>query len=413
MKRMAKISSLKARQVFDSRGFPTVEASLKTAKGVFSSMVPSGASTGTHEALELRDGGKEFGGKGVSKAVANVNGPISNAVTGKGFSSQKELDSALILLDGTKNKEKLGANAILAASMAFARAQAAEEGMQLYEFIGKISGNKNFLLPTPQMNVINGGKHAGNALNIQEHHIVPKAKSFADAMRLGTETYQTLKKLLLEKYGKNAVNVGDEGGFAPPLKKAIEPIELIQEAIEKAGYGKEISIALDCAASEFFGGKSYELDGKRLSPRELVEFYGKIVEDYGIVSIEDGLGEDDWQNWFELTKSLGSKIQIIGDDLLVTNVERIKKAVELKACNALLLKVNQIGTVSEAIDAANLAKKSGWKVIVSHRSGETEDSFIADLVVGLGCGQCKFGAPARGERTAKYNRLLRIEEERG
>ncbi|HLC79186.1 MAG TPA: phosphopyruvate hydratase [archaeon] len=408
---MVKIISLQARQVLDSRAQPTVEVCLKSEKGEFCSIVPSGASTGSYEALELRDGGSEYMGKGVLKAVKNVNVHISKAVCGKNFSSQDELDNLLISLDGTSNKSSLGANAILPVSMAFCRSLAAQENMELYELIGKICGNKNFTLPVPQLNVLNGGKHAGKENDLQEHMLVPiHFNSFSDALRAGVETYHVLKGMLKKKYGEQAILLGDEGGFAPKIESVQERLGLMLAAIEEAGYSGKIKIALDCASSEFFKDGSYNIGGKDYSPSELIDFYSDLVENFGVVSIEDGLQEDDWKNWRLLNSKLGKKIQIVGDDLLVTNPQRIQKAIELKACNALLLKVNQIGSVTESISAFRMMGQIKGRTIVSHRSGESEDDFIADLVVGLGCGQSKFGAPARSERAAKYNRLLRIEE---
>lgn len=407
---MVKILGLKARQVLDSRGNPTVEAQLLTKGGEFFAIVPSGASTGTHEALELRDKGKEYNGKGVLKAVSNVNSVIAKKLVNSSFSSQQELDNAMIALDGTANKSVLGANAILGVSMAFARALASERGLELYESLGKTAGNKKFVLPTPQLNVINGGKHAGIENDFQEHMFVPKLKTFSEQLRAGTEAYHALKGILHKKFGSQAMLLGDEGGFAPKIGTIDERLELMLKAIDETGYSGKIKLALDCASSEFFRGGKYFVGKNSYSSRELVDFYSELAGRFPIVSIEDGLAEDDWAGWAEMNAKLGKKIQVVGDDLLVTNAGRIKRAVEEKSCNALLLKVNQIGTVTESIGAAELAEKSGWNVIVSHRSGESEDPFIADLVVGLGSGQSKFGAPARSERVAKYNRLLRIEE---
>ncbi|MEK6957786.1 MAG: phosphopyruvate hydratase [archaeon] len=407
---MVKITALKAMQILDSRGNPTVSCALSTPKGIFVSMVPSGASTGTHEALELRDGGKEFGGKGVLKAVSNVNSVIAKSVVGKNFSSQRELDDFLLKLDGTENKSKLGANAILGASMSFARALASENNIELYESLGNSAGKKSFSLPVPQLNVLNGGKHAGKENDIQEHMLLPiKFNSFAEAIRAGAETYHVLKGMLKKKFGAQATLLGDEGGFVPQMDSVEERLELMLSAIKEAGYEGKIKIGLDCASSEFFDGKKYSIGAKSFSASELADFYASLVDSYEIISIEDGMAEDDWNGWVELMKKLGKKIQLVGDDNLVTNTGRIKTALEKKACNSLLLKVNQIGTVSESIGASKLAEKNGWSVVVSHRSGETEDAFIADLVVGLASGQSKFGAPARSERVAKYNRLLAIE----
>ncbi len=407
---MVKITALKAMQILDSRGNPTVSCALSTPKGIFVSMVPSGASTGTHEALELRDNAKEYAGKGVLKAVSNVNSIIAKSVVGKDFFSQRELDDFLLKLDGTENKSKLGANAILGLSMSFARALASENNIELYESLGNSAGKKSFSLPVPQLNVLNGGKHAGKENDIQEHMLFPiKFSSFAEAIRAGAETYHVLKGMLKKKFGAQATLLGDEGGFVPPMDSVEQRLELMLSAIKEAGYEGKIKIGLDCASSEFFDGKKYSIGSKPFSAAELSDFYASLVDSYEIVSIEDGMAEDDWNGWAELTKKLGKKIQIVGDDNLVTNTGRIKTALEKKACNSLLLKVNQIGTVSESIWASRLAEKNGWSIVVSHRSGETEDAFIADLAVGLASGQSKFGAPARSERVAKYNRLLAIE----
>ncbi|MFH1390803.1 MAG: phosphopyruvate hydratase [Candidatus Diapherotrites archaeon] len=405
-----KIDKVKARQVLDSRGNPTVEAELSTSKGSFTAIVPSGASTGKHEALELRDGEKAYAGKGVLKAVSNV-GVIAKEINGKEFASQKELDSALLDFDGTENKSKLGANALLGVSMAFTRALAVENNLELYEMIGEISGNKNFVLPVPQLNVLNGGKHAGKDNDIQEHMLFPIGfDSFSEALQAGTETYHLLKKKLKAKFGSQATLLGDEGGFVPPMANVHDRLELMLKCVEEAGYEGKIKIGLDCASSEFFKNGIYSIGNKTFSSEELVDFYASLVDKFDIVSIEDGMAEDDWGGWKAITKELGEAIQLVGDDLLVTNVVRIEKALEEKACNSLLLKVNQIGTVTEAIEASALARNNNWSVVVSHRSGETEDVFISDLVVGLGTGQSKFGATARSERVAKYNQLLRIEE---
>ena len=407
----SEIQAIRAREVLDSRGNPTVEVEVRTEKGLSRAMVPSGASTGIHEALELRDGGKRFLGKGVQKAVGNVNDRISKELVGKDCTKQQDIDNAMLELDGTENKGELGANAILGVSMAVCRASALELGIPLHERIANIADNKDLVLPTPAMNVINGGEHAGNSLDIQEYMILPVgAKSFGEATRLCAEVYQTLKGIIKEEYGKGAINVGDEGGFAPPLSQAEEPFELILKAISETGYEKEIKLGIDAAASEFYNDGKYKIEGNDLSGGELMEFYKNLIEKYPIISVEDVCAQDDWDSWVEFTGRFGSKVQVVGDDLLVTNVKRIDKAIESKACNALLLKINQIGTITESITAAKLSRDNGWNVMVSHRSGETEDSFIADLVVGLGTGQIKAGAPCRSERNAKYNQLLRIEE---
>ena len=412
-----RIKSVKAREILDSRGNPTVEVDLTVSGGLFRAMVPSGASTGMHEAVELRDGDKKrYGGKGVLKAVENVNKVIAPKVTDLDCTKQKELDELMIKLDGTENKGKLGANAILSVSMAACRAAASCKGKPLYAYIAEISGSKGVVLPVPQLNVINGGKHAGKENDIQENMYMPVgAKSFTEAIRMGAETYHILKKMLKEKFGVHATTLGDEGGFVPPINTPQERLEFMVKAAEQAGYSKEMAIALDPASSEFYykDGGYYMIGEKKYSPGEMVDFYADLCRTFNIVSIEDGMAEDDWDGWALMNSKLGGKIQITGDDLLVTNVARIKTAIEKKACNALLLKVNQIGSITESIDAAKMSFKAGWGVTVSHRSGETEDSFIADLVVGLDTGQIKTGAPARSERLAKYNQLIRIEEELG
>ncbi|MFH1054542.1 MAG: phosphopyruvate hydratase [Candidatus Altiarchaeota archaeon] len=412
-----KIKAVHAREVLDSRGNPTVEVDLRTSEGVFNAMVPSGASTGVHEAVELRDGDKRrYGGKGVLKAVGNVNNTIAKKVNGFDASDQWGLDELMVKLDGTKNKGKLGANAILAVSMAACKAAAYSKGKPLYKYIASLSGHKGVTLPVPQLNVINGGKHAGKENDIQENMYMPTgARSFAEGLRMGAETYHTLKKMLKGKYGVHAVQLGDEGGFVPPIETPQERLELMVAAAKEAGYEGKMSIALDPASSEFYysDGGYYMIGERKYSPSEMVDFYAGLCDTFPIVSIEDGMAEDDWGGWQELVRKLGGRIQLTGDDLLVTNVERVEKAIKMKAANALLLKVNQIGSVSESIDSANMSFKSGWGVTVSHRSGETEDSFIADMAVGLDTGQIKTGAPARSERVAKYNQLLRIEEELG
>ena len=414
---MSKIKKVIAREVLDSRGNPTIEVDVVTDKHVASAIVPSGASTGSHEALELRDGDKaRYNGKGVLKAVDNVNKIISKKVIGNDCGNQKKIDELLIKLDGTENKSKLGGNAILGVSMAVCKAGALERNISLFQYVNEISNNKNkkFLLPIPQLNIINSGKHVGVENDIQEHMILPvNFKSFKDALRAGVEAYHSLKKILRKRYGAKETLLGDEGGFSPHVLSVEKRLDLILEAIHEVGYDGKIKIGLDCAASEFFYSDYYKINGKNYSPGELIDFYKNLVQKYKIISIEDGMAEDHWSGWKQLNKELGKKIQIVGDDLLVTNVNRIERAIEEKSCNSLLLKVNQIGTVTEAIAAANLAFKSKWSVVVSHRSGETEDSFIADMVVGLNAGQSKFGAPARSERTAKYNRLLKIDKELG
>eukprot|EP00911_Craspedida_sp_UC1_P002562 UC1_evm1s1900 len=419
---MTSITKIHARQIFDSRGNPTVEVDLTTAMGTFRAAVPSGASTGIYEALELRDKGAEYHGKGVSQAIANINDTIAPAIVAAGINpaDQKAVDDFLLKLDGTENKSKLGANALLGVSMAATKAGAASKGLPLYRHIADLAGNKDVILPVPSFNIINGGSHAGNRLAMQEFMILPVgASSFTEAMRMGSETYHHLKKVIKKKYGQDACNVGDEGGFAPNIQSNKEGLDLVVEAIEAAGYTGKIKIAMDSAASEFCKDGKYDLDFKNadskpedyITSQQLTELYQSFVKDYPVVSIEDSHDQDDWEGWASLTAAVD--IQIVGDDLTVTNPKRIQKAVEGKNCNGLLLKVNQIGTVTESIDACKLAQSSGWGVMVSHRSGETEDTFIADLVVGLCTGQIKTGAPCRSERLSKYNQILRIEEELG
>lgn len=420
------IERVHARQIFDSRGNPTIEVDVTTAKGVFRAAVPSGASTGAYEALELRDGDKtKFLGRGVSKAIQNVNEIIAPKVIGKDVTQQTEIDTLLLQLDGTETKSKLGANAILGVSMAVCKAGAAHKGVPLYRHIADIAGKPDpVLLPVPAFNVINGGSHAGNKLAMQEFMLMPiGATSFAEAMRMGMEVYHNLKAVIREKYGQDATNVGDEGGFAPNIQSNIEGLQLCVTAIEKAGYTGKVKLGMDVAASEFFDSdkKAYDLDfktknndGSQLhTSAQLTDLYQTFVKDFPVINIEDPFDQDDWESYGKLTASLGKDVQIVGDDLLVTNPTRIERGIKDKSCNALLLKVNQIGSVTEAIKSCNLAQAAGWGVMVSHRSGETEDTFIADLVVGLGTGQIKTGAPCRSERLAKYNQLLRIEEELG
>lgn len=409
------IKAIKAREVLDSRGNPTVEVDVLTGSGLSRSIVPSGASTGKHEALELRDNAqKRYNGKGVLKAVSNINKVIAPKLKGIDCVRQKAIDEVMLEIDNTENKKNLGANAILGVSMAVCKSAAHYLQVPLFEYIGSLANSKANLIPVPQMNVVNGGKHAGIKNDIQEHMIVPiKFKNFEDSLRAGVEVYHELKSILKKKFGSGATLVGDEGGFVPKINNIEKRLELIEKAINNAGYKDKIHLALDCAASEFFYKNYYKIGNKKLSSRKLIDFYKKLISKYKIVSIEDGIAEDDWEGWNILMQELGSNIQIVGDDLLVTNVNRINKAILSKACNSLLLKVNQIGTVTEAIEACKLAQKNRWSVVVSHRSGESEDSFISDLVVGLNAGQCKFGAPARTDRNAKYNQLLRIEEELG
>jgi len=418
------IVSIRAREILDSRGNPTIEVDLTTAKGMFRAAVPSGASTGIYEALELRDNDKSrFLGKGVLTAVKNVNEVIAPKLVGKNVVNQEEIDNFMIQLDGTDNKGKLGANAILGVSLAVCKAGAAEKGVPLYRHIADLAGNKDIILPVPAFNVINGGSHAGNKLAMQEFMILPiGASSFSEAMRMGAEIYHNLKAIIKEKYGQDATNVGDEGGFAPNIQNNKEGLELLKQAIAKAGYTDKVKIGMDVAASEFcIEGGNYDLDFKTknndksqvLTGEQLANLYKEFIKEYPVISIEDPFDQDDWTAYGRLTADIGKDTQIVGDDLLVTNPKRIAKAIESKSCNALLLKVNQIGSVTESIQACKMSQAAGWGVMVSHRSGETEDTFIADLVVGLGTGQIKTGAPCRSERLAKYNQLLRIEEELG
>merc|ERR1712087_56362 len=427
----SKVVSIKAREIFDSRGNPTVEVDLLTDMHLFRAAVPSGASTGIYEALELRDGDKNrLLGKGVTKAVQNVNERIAPKLVGMGVTNQKAIDKLMVeSIDGTQNdwgwsKSTLGANAILAVSMAVCRAGAASMQVPLYEYIAYLSGRPTdkFVMPVPSFNVINGGSHAGNRLACQEFMILPVgASSFKEALICGAEVYHTLKGVIKKKYGQDACNVGDEGGFAPSVQDNNEALDVLMEAIEKSGHKDKIKIGTDVAASEFYKEGKYDLDFKNpdskpadwLTGEKLMKLYEEWTIKYPMISIEDPFDQDDWASYSLMKKQFGDKVQIVGDDLLVTNTKRIYKALEVDACNALLLKVNQIGSITEAIEAALKSMQSGWGVMVSHRSGETEDSFIADLVVGLRTGQIKTGAPCRSERLAKYNQLLRIEEELG
>ncbi len=404
------IEHIHAREILDSRGNPTVEVDVFTDSGFGRASVPSGASTGTNEALELRDKDKRYLGKGVTKAVNNVNTEIQEALLGMDVRDQREIDAIMLELDGTENKSKLGANAILGVSLSVAHAAADSLGISLYRYLG---GTNAFTLPVPTMNVINGGKHAGNELAIQEFMIQPGgAKTFSEALRMGAETYHTLGAILVKKYGNSAVNVGYEGGYAPPLKNTTDALDALTDAIEVAGYNKKITIGLDSAATEFYKDGNYKVDGRKLSSGELIDFYSELVDTYPILSIEDPFEEESFEDFAQLSKKLKDTI-IIGDDLFVTNVKRLEQGIKMNAGNALLLKVNQIGTLSEAFDAARLAQKNKFKVVVSHRSAETEDTTIADISVAIGAELIKTGAPARSERNAKYNQLLRIEEELG
>jgi enolase len=413
---MSTITDIHAREVLDSRGNPTVEAEVFLEDGsVGHAIVPSGASTGEHEAVELRDGDKKrFLGKGVLKAVKNVNGEIAEALEGYDSSDQRGVDQRMIELDGTPNKGRLGANAILAVSMASARAAANYFDLPLYRYLGGAGANT---LPLPMMNILNGGAHADNNVDFQEFMVMPVgAESFSEALRWGVEVFHTLKGVLKKK-GYNTA-VGDEGGFAPSLKSNVEAIEVVLEAIQQAGYqpGRDIAIALDPAASEFYQDGKYvfkKSDKSAKSSDEMVRFWAKWANDYPIVSLEDGLSENDWEGWANLTKELGNKIQLVGDDIFVTNIEFLQKGIDQKVANSILVKVNQIGTVSETFDAIDLARRNGYTSVISHRSGETEDTFIADLAVATGAGQIKTGSASRTDRIAKYNQLLRIQEELG
>ena len=407
--------NIHGREILDSRGNPTVEVDLTLEDGSFGrASVPSGASTGSHEAIELRDGDERYGGKGVQKAVNNVNTKLKDVLKEKEF-DQKSLDETMIALDGTENKANLGANAILGVSLAFAHAAAKSDNVPLYQYFNNISEAKNPpSLPLPMMNILNGGKHAENSVDFQEMMIVPfEPETFAEKLRCGAEIFHALKQLLKTR-GLNT-SVGDEGGYAPALATNENAIKVIIEAIEKAGYipGEQVAIALDVAANEFFAEDNYHLatENKTFSKEELVAYYKKLVEKYPIISIEDGLAEDDWEGFELMKKELGEKIQIVGDDLFVTNKKRLEKGIEQGAANAILIKLNQIGTVTETIETIHTAQKAGYRSIISHRSGETEDTTIADFAVGLGVGQIKTGSLSRSERTAKYNQLLRIEEE--
>ncbi|MBN3036846.1 MAG: phosphopyruvate hydratase [Candidatus Diapherotrites archaeon] len=404
------ITDIKARQILDSRGNPTVECWVKTGKGTGIASVPSGASTGKHEAVELRDGEKEYNGLGVTKAVKNIS-RIEAKLMGHDARDQDGIDRIMMEMDGTPNKSHLGANATLAVSMAVCRAAASSKEGEVYDHIGIIYGARNFVLPVPFFNVINGGQHAGNALDIQEFMIAPiGAESFSEALRIGSEVHHSLKGILHSKYGVNAVNVGDEGGFAPPMKKSKEALDALVAAVKKSGHYKKVGICMDAAATSFQKGKKYKLDGKVMDAEGLTEYYESLAAKYPIIAIEDPFGEDDYDAFAMLTERIGENVQITGDDIFVTNNERLKDGIMCRAGNALLLKLNQIGTIIEAFDAAHLARHAGYSIMVSHRSGETCDPFIADLAVGIGCGQIKAGAPCRGERLAKYNQLLRIEE---
>jgi len=410
---MPEIIEIIAREVLDSRGNPTVEVEVYTESGAFGrAIVPSGASTGEHEALEMRDGDKNrYLGKGVEKAVSNVNEVIAPELIGVDTTEQRLIDTLLLDLDGTENKSVLGANAMLGVSMAAMKAGADFLGLPLYRYIGGIGAK---LLPVPMMNIFNGGKHAANTVDMQEFMIVPAgAPTMKEAVRYGAEVFHTFKKILEEN--GYSTSVGDEGGFAPNLSNNREPLEYMMKAVEKAGYrpGEDIYFAIDPASSELFKDGLYHLqgDGKKLNSGEMVDYYEKLVKDFPVISIEDGLAEDDWEGWKELTRRLGNRIQLVGDDIFVTNVKRLQRGIESRCANSILIKVNQIGTMSETLDTIELAKTHGYTCVVSHRSGETEDTTIADLTVGLNCGQIKTGSLCRTDRVAKYNQLIRIEEE--
>src|SRR6478735_2901333 len=413
---MGLIQDIKARQIFDSRGNPTVEVDVITENGFMGrAAVPSGASTGKHEAVELRDGDKsKYMGKGVSQAVKNVNELIADELIGFSVYEQNLLDKIMIELDGTQNKAKFGANAILGVSLAIARAAAQEAGLSLFRYVGGTSANT---LPVPMMNILNGGSHADNAIDFQEFMIMPVgASSFSEALRMGSEVFHHLKNVLKDK--GLSTNVGDEGGFAPNLSSNEDAIKVVLQAIEKAGYkpGDDMMIAMDAASSEFFDGKHYHFKkstGDKLTSSEMVSYWKEWCSKYPILSIEDGMDEDDWKGWKELTTTVGDKVQLVGDDLFVTNVDRLQQGIDQGVASAILIKVNQIGSLSETIDAINLGRRNRYKSIMSHRSGETEDNTIADLAVALNCGQIKTGSASRSDRMAKYNQLLRIEEELG
>jgi enolase len=398
------------RQILDSRGNPTVEVDVRLESGSFGrAAVPSGASTGLHEAVELRDGGEAYGGKGVGKAVANVDGEIAAAVRGLDAVDQAALDRRLIELDGTPNKGRLGANAILGVSLATAKAAAAEARVSLFRHLG---GEEAATLPVPMLNVINGGAHAQNSIDLQEFMLVPAgATSFADAVRIGSEVFHALQELLHERGFATAV--GDEGGFAPDLESSERAIEVVLEAAERAGRQEQVALALDPAATEIWHDAAYRFEGRALGPDEMVEFWEGVVEGYPVVSVEDPLAEDEWGSWAALTSRLGERVQLVGDDIFVTNPERLQRGIDEGVGNAILVKVNQIGTLTETLEAIRLAQEHGYAAVISHRSGETEDTTIADLAVATGAGQIKTGAPSRSDRVAKYNQLLRIEEELG
>jgi enolase len=407
---MSGIADVRARQILDSRGNPTVEVDVKLDSGAFGrAAVPSGASTGVHEAVELRDGEGAYGGKAVTKAVASVAGEIADAVRGRDAADQAGLDRLLIELDGTPNKGRLGANAILGLSLATAKSAAADAGVSLFRYLG---GDQACVLPVPMLNVINGGAHAQNSLDLQEFMLVPAgAASFSAALEIGATVFHALKALLHER--GHATAVGDEGGFAPDLQSSEQAIEVVLEAAERAGQRENVAVALDPAATEIWREGAYRFEGRELEPDAMIEFWAGLVEQHPIVSIEDPLAEDEWDSWAALTSRLGERVQLVGDDLFVTNPERLQRGIDEGVANAILVKVNQIGTLTETLEAIRLAQANGYRAVISHRSGETEDTTIADLAVATGAGQIKTGAPSRTDRVAKYNQLLRIEEELG
>jgi enolase len=415
---MSQIERIHGRQILDSRGNPTVEVDIELSSGAFGrAAVPSGASTGEFEAVELRDGGREWGGKGVGKAVANVNGELAEALIGARAAEQVNLDETMIALDGTPNKQRLGANAILGVSLAAAKAAAADSGQPLYRYLAELyGGGEPAVMPVPMMNVLNGGAHADNSVDFQEFMIVPAgAPTYSEGLRIGTEVFHALKKSLAEAGHSTAV--GDEGGFAPDLESNEAALRAVLVGVEAAGYapGSDVVIALDPATSEVFRDGAYVLEheGRTLSPAEMADYWADAAERYPIVSIEDGMDEEDWDGWGRLTERIGDRVQLVGDDLFVTNPERIERGIEAGVANSVLIKVNQIGTLTQTLAAIRLAREAGYTAVISHRSGETEDTTIADLAVGTGAGQIKTGAPSRSDRVAKYNRLLRIEEELG
>jgi enolase len=414
---MSEIDRIHARQILDSRGNPTVEVEVELRSGAHGrAAVPSGASTGEFEATELRDGGEQWGGKGVTRAVANVDGEIAQALAGMDAADQEALDEALIGLDGTPNKSRLGANAILGVSLAAAQAQAAEQGLPLWRYLGGAGGSESGVLPVPMMNVLNGGAHADNKVDFQEFMIVPcGARTFSECLRMGAEVFHALKRTLHERGLGTAV--GDEGGFAPDLSSNEEALRMLVAGIEAAGYepGEDVAIALDPATSEIYSDGAYVLEheGRTLTAAELTDYWADLAARYPIVSIEDGMDEEDWDGWRTLTERLGSRLQLVGDDIFVTNTERLRRGIDTGVANSILIKVNQIGTLTETLQAVAMAREAGYTAVMSHRSGETEDVTIADLAVATGCGQIKTGAPSRSDRVAKYNQLLRIEEQLG